>query len=361
MVRTKIDYVKGEASVIRNGKKQGLDVDIGSEDNWFTLRDGDMLETEPESYIVHIQEYGRPSGANRIGVGPNTKLVVHITGGVIKRIDLKYGQLTLSASMPVTTSIAKIEYAPEESKYADEALAAISLSNGKLEVANLGGAPLKVKDNTRGETFSVNANTAGAYVYEQLTVSQKEQSLDEITSEVKSMFYKIEDELATQKRERLMKAMGADDAGKRYVQGMEQMIADMRQDIEELEKEGGAPKELKRGVKKLEMQLSDAKKDLKEKEMQKQQEVVRKKEHAEWKKKFEAREKQFEQNLEKMASEVDSQSSSTPTDGLTDLERKIQQAGAGIDADEDSSGSDSDFSDLEKKIEAAGKELDEDE
>ncbi|MBD3158966.1 MAG: hypothetical protein GF309_09280 [Candidatus Lokiarchaeota archaeon] len=361
MAKTKIDYVIGEASVTRNGNKERLDVDIGSEDSWFTIRDGDMLETESDSYVVHIQEYGRSSGTNRIGVGPNTKLAMKISGGVIEQINLEHGHLTLTANVPVATSLATVKCAADKSKYADESLSVIRFADEQMEVANLGGAPLKVQNNMSGETISVTANTAGDYVYEQLTVSSNGSKLDGITPEMKSVFNKIEDQLATEKREKLMKAMGADNAGKRYVQGMEKMIANMRQDIEELEKEGGAPKELKRGVKKLEMQLSDAKKELREKEMQKQQEAVKKKEHDEWEKKFEAREKQFERDLEKMATEVDSQSSSTPTDGLTDLERKIQQAGAEIDTEEDSGGLDSDFSDLEKKIEAAGKELDEDE
>ena len=185
---------------------------------------------------MHIQEYGRPSGTNRIGVGPNTTLVMGISGGVIKKVELKHGQLTLSASTPVATSMATIECAADESEYADETLAAIRLTNKKLEVANLGGAPLRVRDNISGETLSVTANTAGDYVYEQATLSSAGSKLDETTSRMKSLFHRIEDELAAEKREKLMKAMGADDAGKRYVQGMEQMIADMRQDIEELEK-----------------------------------------------------------------------------------------------------------------------------
>jgi len=361
MSKTQIDYIKGQAYVTRNGERKSLEVNIGEDESWFTLHDGDVLETEPDSYIVHIQEYGRSSGTNRIGVGPDTKLTMKISGGVIKQVDLKHGQLTLAANMPVATSFGTVECAPDQSQYSDETLAAIRLTNKKLEVANLGGAPLRVRDNISGETLSVTANTAGDYVYEQATLSSSGSKLDETTSQMKSVFNKIEDELANEKREKLMKAMGADDAGKRYVEGMEKMIADIRQDIEELEKEGGAPKELKRGVRKLEMQLSDAKKELREEERQKRQKEVKKKEHDEWEKKFEAREKKFERDLEKMTTEVDSQSSSTPTDGLTDLERKIQQAGAGIDTEEDSGGSDSDLSDLEKKIAAAGKELEEDE
>ncbi|MFO7835162.1 MAG: hypothetical protein R6V83_00780 [Candidatus Thorarchaeota archaeon] len=362
MPRTQIDYVKGQAYITRNGERKPLEINIGEDDSWFTLKDGDILETESDSYIVHIQEYGRPSGTNRVGVGPDTKLVMKISGGVIEQIDLKHGQLTLSANMPVATSIGTVECAPEESQYSDEILAAIRLTNKQLDAANLGGAPLRVRDNTSGETLLVTANTAGDYVYEQVTLSSAGSKLEEITTQMKSIFHKIENELATEKRENLMKAMGADDPGKRYVEGMEKMIADMRQDIEELEKEGGAPKELKRGVKKLEMQLSDAKKELREKEMQKRQEEVKKKEHDEWEKKFEAREKQFERDLEKMAAEVDSQSATSTTDEMTDLEKKIQEAVSEIDSDtEGSAGSDHDFSELEKKIEAAAKELDEDE
>ena len=361
MPKTQIDYIRGQAYVTRNGERKPLEVNIGKDESWFTLKDGDFLETESDSYIVHIQEYGRPSGTNRIGVGPDSKLVMKISGGVIDQIDLEHGQLTLAANMPVATSVATVKCAGEESQYADETLSVIRVANEQLEVANLGGAPLKVMNNTTREILSVTANTAGDYVFEQATLTSDGTELDEITPQMKSIFNKIEDELATEKRDKFTKAMGADNAGKRYVEEMQKMIADMRQDIEELEREGGAPKELKKGVKKLEMQLSDAKKELREKEMQEQQKRAKKKEHDEWEKKFSAREKQFEKDLEKMAAEVDSQSAGAAADNMTDLERKIQQAGAGIATEEDSGASDSDLSELEKKIQAAGKELDEDE
>lgn len=352
--RVELNQTEGTVYIKSNGEKRKVEARAPQNEEdlekelTVPIKDGDTIITEQDSYAIDISDENT-AHYTYVSLFPNSKAKLDITGATINKVTLMDGLFRVRTYNPISLPLAEIHYLVESDHFfwievKDGEKVSIALVSGYAEITH--------KELGKSTKIQMNQQVT-------LTPSSISEQPQEVDQKFKDGYKKQRDFESNYWA--MTEGMG-EKIEEGYVEMMQNNIVELEKDIRELEEEGEiVPQMLRTQLKQFKRELKKAKQEIKENREYRKQKKQDQKEATEFQKKFAEREAKFAEDLDKMAQEVSTEGGapeSTGGDGeLTDLEKKIQAAGADTESSEASSSGDEGLTDLEKQIQAAGNDI----
>ncbi len=350
MSRVNLADTIGKVYIISNGKKRQVQakipetVDEVVEPEAAPISDGDKVLTGQDSYVIDISD-SNPSGVTKIILAPESEIELHITGKQsIRTITPHNGMCLVMGHPDLHLPYVNVSYESDVDFFGW-----IEKKGSKTVLAQKAGY-LKLTHKKTGKAITFRGT-------KQVSISKK--GFSKVKEELDSRFYDLYQKFdeVKQKEYALYEDLGQKFEDQ-FIIEMKRHIKETREEIKKVEAEGGSVVFLKTELAKMQKMLQDAIRDKRKNEEYRAKKAQKSKEAKEFQKKFDKRRTKFQQELDKMAGEVDSFESgkgvkSDSGEDMTDLEKKIAGLDTGSDAEKAENtptNQGSELSDLEKKI-----------